>query len=271
MHRKPLKSLAALGLMSVLITGGVHAKSDWKKIGDGLKQVKELSDELHLGRENEENLGKEVAAYLIARHGLLQDEDRTRYISLVGLTLARGAKRDIPYKFGILDTDAVNAYATPGGRIFVTAGLLDKLSNEAQLAGVLAHEIIHVDEKHTIKGFVKAKALGAIGKKISKKSEFDDLVKKLIEGIANRGFPKADEYKADLHSLALMEASGYNRHGLSSALTKLYGKRKETLNQSFHSRHPSLKSRLHKLKRHLKDVPEKEGQILGRRYRGNLR
>lgn len=193
MLNKALTTVGA-GLLTVLIAGGLHAKPSWKNLKKGIERAKEVREELHLGRENEEKLGREVAAYLISRHGLFQDEAQTRYISLVGLTLARGTNREgIDYRFGILDTDAVNAYATPGGRIFVTAGLLDRITDEAQLAGVLAHKIIHVDDKHAIKGFIKAKALGALGGKIAEKSKFDSMVQDLIEGIAQRGFPKADE------------------------------------------------------------------------------
>jgi predicted Zn-dependent protease len=271
MHKsRPL--LAVFCVFTLLAAGTARAKTDWKKLGEGVKKARELRNELHLGRDNEEALGREVAAYLVARHGLVQEEDLTRYVSLVGRTLARHAKRsDLDWRFGILDTDAVNAYATPGGRIFVTAGLIDKLSNEAQLAGVLAHEIVHVDDKHAIKGFVKAKALGMLGKKLADKHEFDAIAEKLIEGIAHKGFPRADEYAADKRAIRLVRAAGYNAYGLSAALQRLYGKKKVKLTESFHSRHPSLSSRKQRLKKILKGVPSKEGRTLGRRYRGHTR
>lgn len=253
----------------------LHAKPGWKDLQKGINQARELRDELSLGRENEDRLGREVSAYLLARHGLLQDEARTRYVTLVGRTLARKVEgaggADLPYRFGILDTDAVNAYAAPGGRIFVTAGLLDKLSNEAQLAGVLAHEIVHVADKHAIKGFVKAKALSVLGDKIAEKSKFDSVVRELIEGITEKGLPKADEFKADRGAVALMQAAGYNPFGLAAALDRLYGKKEEALTRSFHSRHPPLAARLKRLDKRLEDVSPEEGRILGRRYRGRLR
>jgi len=272
MLKTPRTALVVAGLLTALVAGSVHAKPRWKDLEKGLKHAKELRADLHLGKENEEKLGREVAAYLVDRHGLLQDEDRTRYITLVGLTLARGTKREgIDYRFGILDTDAVNAYAAPGGWIFVTAGLLDKLSNEAELAGVLAHEIIHVDDKHAIKGFVKAKALSALGEKMAEKSKFDSVVGDLIKGIADKGFPRADEFKADKDAIALMQSAGYTPFGLPGALKRLYGKQKTTLSKSFHSRHPPLSARQSRLKKRLKGIPQKEGRVLGRRFRGHLR
>jgi len=272
MRRGALPACLSASLFALLAARGQAAKPEWDKIKKGVEAARDLRDELHLGAENEKALGREVAAYLIARHGLVQDEELTRYVSLVGRTLARKAKPiEVPYAFGVLDTDAVNAYATPGGHVLVTKGLLAKLNNEAQLAGVLAHELVHVYDKHAVKGFVKAKALGALGGKIAEKSEFKSVVKDLIEGIADKGFPRADEFKADKEAILLMRSAGYNAYGLSAALERLYGKKQEKLTASFHSRHPTLKSRLDRLTKQLQGVPPKEGEILGSRFRGHAR
>ena len=86
-----------------------------------------------------------------ARYGVVQDAAVHRYVTLVGTLLAKTSTRpNLPFKFIVLDTDGVNAFAAPGGFIHITRGALALMASEAELAGVLAHEIIHVTEKHTI-------------------------------------------------------------------------------------------------------------------------
>ncbi|WP_428623529.1 M48 family metalloprotease, partial [Sedimenticola sp.] len=101
--------------------------------------------------EAEIKVGREIAARILGRFGVLEDARLTRYVNLVGKSVALNASRpEIEFRFAILDTQSVNAYAAPGGYIFVTKGALDLMQDEAELAGVLAHEIAHVTEKHIV-------------------------------------------------------------------------------------------------------------------------
>ncbi|OGR56769.1 MAG: hypothetical protein A2X36_04210 [Elusimicrobia bacterium GWA2_69_24] len=266
--RKSAVIAAAAALLASLTTG-VSSKVKWQDVQETVSKAKDLKEELHLGRDNERKLGREVSAYLIAKYGLYDDQDSTRYVGLVGKTVARRTGRNGgDYRFGILNTKAVNAYSTPGGIIFVTKGLLMRLQDESQLAGVLAHEIVHVDQKHAIKGFVKAKALGEVAKKVSDKSAFDEAARQLIEGIAEKGFPRADEYAADKGALGLLRAAGYAPHGLDGALQRLYGGKEESqdLLKSWKSMHPPLSDRLERLDKLLENVPP-DGATLKKRFR----
>jgi len=102
--------------------------------------------------KQEHLLGRQVAARIAGNFGVWNDKSWTLYVNLVGRALAPYSERpDIKYRFAILDTDDVNAYAAPAGYIFITRGLLKKLDSEAQLAGVLGHEIAHVARKHIVK------------------------------------------------------------------------------------------------------------------------
>ena len=83
-----------------------------------------------------------------------------RYVALVGAVLAQASgKPNLPWTFIVLDTDAVNAFAAPGGFVHITRGALALIQDEAELAGVLGHEIMHVTEKHTIRAIQKSKAI----------------------------------------------------------------------------------------------------------------
>lgn len=108
--------------------------------------------------KNPETLNANLAA---AKPVTLPDNainDLTAYVSVVGKNLARySARPDLPWTFAVIKNDAVNAFSAPGGYVVVTTGLLKKISNEAQLAGVLGHEIGHVVHKHSLKKYRDAK------------------------------------------------------------------------------------------------------------------
>jgi len=267
-------ALLIAALLTTVPPVSARTKVDWeelqKKGERALEKGAELREELHLGRDKERELGREVAAHLISRFGLYEDEDLTRYVNLVGGALVRKARRsDLSYRFGILNSRSVNAYAAPGGYVFITRGLLLRLRNEVQLAGVLAHEIIHVDDKHAIHGFIKGKALTALAGRLGKKRNFEKVTNALIEGIVDRGFSKGDEYSADKKALPLLADAGYHPAGLPAALKRLYGGKNSKRKASFDSRHPPLAKRRVRLNRQLKKYPNK-GRINKRRFQRSV-
>src|SRR3954465_13063433 len=114
-------------------------------------ETKQKVDDVTFSEAEERHIGEQVSAKLRTRFGVYQDEAVTKYVALVGSTVAQASsKPDLDWKFIVLDTDGVNAYATPGGFIHVTRGLLGMLKNESELAGGLGHEITHVTERHTV-------------------------------------------------------------------------------------------------------------------------
>src|SRR5262249_13200644 len=95
--------------------------------------------------EEEIKIGRDVAANLAARYGIVEDAAKVKYVNLVGQAVVRQCyRKKIPYHFAILHTAEINALAAPGGYIFITQGLLESLKDESELAGVLAHEVTHV-------------------------------------------------------------------------------------------------------------------------------
>ncbi len=99
--------------------------------------------------EEEQMIGDRAAAKLIHVFGVYNNPDMNKYVQMVGSTVAQfGQRGDVAYHFAILDTDIANAFAMPGGYVFVTRGALRNMKNESELAGVLAHEVSHVDGRH---------------------------------------------------------------------------------------------------------------------------
>ena len=153
-----------------------------------------------------------------------------RYVSLVGLALAQGSTRpDLPWTFIVLDTDGVNAFAAPGGYVHITRGALALIKNEAELAGVLGHEIIHVTEKHTIRAIQKSKAvqMGAAETLSGNSALMQQAVTATYDNIVDRGFGRAEENESDEKGVALANKTGYAPNGLVAFLTTLKDRNKD--------------------------------------------
>ena len=122
--------------------------------------AKKAFDDLTFTADEEHTIGEAVSQRVRARFGVVQDPAVHRYVTLVGLSLARQSSRPtLPWTFIVLDTDGVNAFASPGGFVHITRGALGLIRNEAELAGVLGHEIGHVTRKHTINALRKSQAV----------------------------------------------------------------------------------------------------------------
>ncbi|MDO9394578.1 MAG: M48 family metalloprotease, partial [Methylotenera sp.] len=105
-------------------------------------------------------LGREITGNLLGAAPLVKNEALQKYVNSVGRWVASQSERpDLPWHFGVIESDDLNAFAAPGGYVMITKGLYKKMSNEAQLAGVLGHEIGHVVAKHQLKVLQKQQLL----------------------------------------------------------------------------------------------------------------
>jgi predicted Zn-dependent protease len=104
-----------------------------------------------IGEGQEIQIGKESDPQIVASMGLYSDEAVQQYVNQIGQRLAAASERpDLPWTFRVIDDPTVNAFAVPGGFIYITRGLMSNLTSEAQLAGVLGHEIGHVTARHSV-------------------------------------------------------------------------------------------------------------------------
>ncbi len=210
--------------------------------------------------QQEEQIGAASAAKLVAMFGLSNSAKLNMYVNLVGSTVARNASRQVPYRFGVLNTGMVNAFALPGGYIFVTRGALASMENEAQLAGVLGHEIVHVASRH-LESEVRGKRLAEWGAEEAKaqanKSVYTpDIVKErasaLVQDLFNSKLSRDKEEKADVEGTELAAMSGYQAGGLRDFLQGLEkvqsGKNGKMATGQLLSTHPPFKQRVSALK-----------------------
>lgn len=219
-------------------------------ISKGAKTIQALQPVKY---EEEKALGGAIAVKVFSRFGgSYNDKSLLRYVNLIGNTLAMFSDRpNIPYHFAILNNPQPNAFAAPGGFIFVTIGLLRKIKNEAELAGVLAHEIAHISQKHTLKTLRRSKFLKGISEltltAMDKNPEmFENVINNISKTLFEKGLDQNLEYEADKIGTELAYRVGYNPRGLSDfllTLKKIQGKEKSI----FFKTHPSPSRRLNKL------------------------
>ena len=140
-----------------------------KKGADKAAEAKKVADDMTFSAEEERQIGEQVSAKLRQRFGVYQNQDVAKYVALVGTVMAQGStKPALDWQFIVLDSDGVNAYATPGGFVHITRGLLGMLKDESELAGVLGHEITHVTERHTVDDLRTSSGIAEAGNQAGK-------------------------------------------------------------------------------------------------------
>jgi predicted Zn-dependent protease len=224
--------------------GGALGKIN--KAADRAQQVKDIQ----ISDAEERRIGEQVSARILDEFGVYQDEEVTRYVTLVGSALARASSRpNLAWEFIVLDTDGVNAFAAPGGLIHITRGALGLSKAEAELAGILGHEITHVTARHTLDSIQKSKVVSLGANEASRGGLTQDLIAKFAEqaysAVLNNKFDRDDENEADRVGVELANKVGYAPAGLSSMLTKIAERNKDHAepNGMFAS-HPALKDRI---------------------------
>jgi len=201
-------------------------------------------------QEEEVALGREITGSILGAAPLVKDETLQKYVNHVGRWIASQSERpDLPWKFGVIDSSDLNAFAAPGGYVLITKGLYQKLENEAQLAGVLGHEIAHVVKKHQLKVLQKQQLLNAGASWLTDKVGKNDKLAKmaLTNGaeISARSLDKDAEFEADRMGVVLASRAGYDAFGLPEVL-QIIGQTNKTDNSValLYKTHPAPDERL---------------------------
>lgn len=264
MRRRPWVLVAWLALA----TTGAGAD----QLGGALRRAQQMR-EVQLTDEEEQQLGAGVSERIRTRYGVVQDAAVHRYVSLVGTVLAQASPRaNLAYRFIVLDTDGVNAFAAPGGYIHITRGALGLMQSEGELAGVLAHEVVHVTEKHTIRAIQKGKLvqMGAEETVGGNKVLLSQLVEKATD-IVMAGFGRAEELESDDKGLVLANKVGYAPQALSAFLTTLAERNKSASErQGLFASHPEMKERQQRIAKQIASQKLLAAITLPDRYRKTI-
>ena len=209
--------LAVSGALVLLgeIEQGVTFSSVLEIWADVLRDADQFGLQLTRVSDREEmQVGRDIARSMAA--WWRESPEKARYVSAVGATLLPHVHRKgIRYEFHVIESDMINAFALPGGHIFVTTGMLEFLQSEAELAAVLGHEISHVDLRHPIERFqyelalrkVKAGELGALA----------DVARRLL----TIGYNKYQEFEADAQGIRVSIEAGYDPNAGAAVFTRL--------------------------------------------------
>lgn len=174
-------------------------------------------------REEEVQIGREITGSLLGAAPLVNEAALQIYVNQVGRWIADQSERaDLPWRFGVIESEDINAFAAPGGYVVITKGLYRRLQNEAQLAGVLAHEIAHVVRSHHLKILQQTQLLdfgaGLLGRQASGENP---LIRKIIGNgaeICARSLDQNAEFEADRMGVVLAARAGYEPYGLPEVL-----------------------------------------------------
>jgi predicted Zn-dependent protease len=227
-------------------------------------------DDLNVSDDEERKIGEQVSLKIRQRFGGVQDANVHKYVSLVGTVLAQQTARpNLAWTFIVLDTDGVNAFASPGGLVHITRGALGLIKNEAELAGVLGHEITHVAHKHTVNAIRKNKAvsLGANETLSDRGPMLDKIANRAYSMVLENAFDRADELDADKEALALMQKAGYAPAALADFLMRLDDRNKDQAERNgLFASHPETKERIDKIK-----TIAKGGASVEARYKSSIK
>lgn len=241
-------------LLALLASLPAQAQFNLNRLIDAAKSMGQATTGIDERQEIE--IGRDIASTLLGARPLVANEAMQRYVNNVGRWLASQTERpDLPWQFGVLDAPQLNAFATPGGNVFITLGLLQRMRTEAELAGVLAHEIAHVLKKHHLNAIQKNAQAGLAANVLSmalndRNSAVRDKIINFGKEMYARGLDKADELEADQLGVVIAARAGYDAYGLPTVLQMMQAMNPEDsgLTLMFKT-HPPIGERLDSLEK----------------------
>jgi beta-barrel assembly-enhancing protease len=244
-------------LLLFLLGAGTPVQAQFNfNLNRAIESVKNLGRAtMEIDEKQEIEIGRDMAARLLGAAPLANDARLQRYVNNVGRWLASQTERpDLPWQFGVLDTPGVNAFAVPGGTIFVTKGLVQRMKSEAELAGVLAHEIGHVVKKHHLKAIQKNAQASLAGEALNmatqdRNSEARGKLVSFGTEMYSRGLDKGDELEADRLGVRIMAKAEYDPRGMIRVMETLAAAAQgQARPPEFFSTHPSPESRIPRIR-----------------------
>ena len=272
--KKLLLMMAAIISATWVPVGNAQVGDVLRRAQDKAQKAKKVADIYKPWTpEQEHAVGEAAAARMVHIFGIYDNPDMTRYVNLVGNTVARQAPREVPYHFAILDTEIVTALSLPGGYVFLTRGALANMRNEAELAGTLAHEVAHVDGRH-LEREIRSKKSSQFAKEeaashVPQGVELTNLAGDLVNGALTTQVSRDKENEADKVGTELAAKAGYDPAGLKNFLEVLAQAADSPQNKKqlglWGSNHPPFRERVATLTTVAASLPS-GGKVLTERY-----
>ena len=212
------------------------------------------AEEVQLGKQFSREIEKEMKMYT--------DPIVTAYIDQLGQHLANHSqRRNITYHFKVVNTEVVNAFAVPGGYLYVNIGLIRAAENESELAGVIGHEIGHVVGKHGVKQMTRQLGLAAVAQLAL--GEDQSKLEQMVAGLATNGvltkYSRDAEREADMYAVQEMYDAGIDPEGMATFFEKLRNlqKSKPSRLQQMFATHPLTTERITAVRSQIAQLPRK--------------
>ncbi|MBD2021601.1 M48 family metalloprotease, partial [Leptolyngbya sp. FACHB-36] len=214
---------------------------------------------VQLSAQQEVTLGLQARGRMAQQHGgLYPDNGLQQYLDRVGERIIRqsvAAKSPYPFEFHLLrDPQTINAFALPGGQVFITAALLKRLTSEAQLAGVLGHEVAHVIGRHGAEHLAKQQlgqalvtAVGVASSDGQAGGQQAAVLAQAVNQLVGLRYGREDELESDRLGLRFMTEAGYDPEGIVELMKVLGSARRDGQPPEFFSSHPSPDNRIQRL------------------------
>lgn len=257
-----MKTLVRLGLALLIVLFGLvsYCSQTVENPVTGEQQRVQLS------AQQEVALGLEARSQMASQHGgLYPDDALQQYIDQVGeriIQRSSAAKLAYPYEFHLLrDSQSINAFALPGGQVFITAALLKRLSTEAQLASVLGHEVGHVVARHGAEHLAKQQlgqslvtAIGVANSDGTDGGQRAALLAQAVNQLVSLRYGREDELESDRLGFQFMTEAGYDPEGSIQVMQILASARQGGKSPEFFSTHPSPDNRIKRLQHLITDI-----------------
>ena len=214
----------------------------------------------------EVNMGRDIHAQLQQEFKFSSDPRKLERLNRIGQRLAQVSDRqDFEYHFYLIDKDELNAFTTPGGNIYMFRGLIDRLTSDDQIAGVLGHEIGHSAARHTVKKFQAAVGYNIVGSILLSQLQLENQAKQILTqgsdvvmNVIFSAYGRQDEYEADRLGIKYMHYAGYNMQGMIETLELLERESKGPNVPVILRTHPYLKDRIIKVKEEIGQISNQE-------------
>ena len=193
------------------------------------------------------NLGLQVSEEILRTRNVLNNQTVQTYVSSLGQVLARNSGRpDIPFTFIVIRDPNINAFASPGGYIYITTGMLNFLGTESELAAVLAHEIAHIVARHHVELALTELGLNVTLDYLGRVLNYDPqaVVPRLAQFVVLQRFSQREETQADEIGTIILARSGYSPYGMVRLLQSLQEIERRGFLSNFTASHPSSEARV---------------------------
>ena len=275
-----------IGLSSCKSTGLKIGNLDVGKI---VNQGVNVFNVNNIDEAQEIQFGHNMAAVLLGTQPLYDNSDVNKYVNQVGTWLAYNSSRpELPWRFGVINSSSINAFAAPGGFVFITSAMLEQLENEAQLAAVLAHEIIHVVAQHHLEAIKEGTMRTAITESLfvsveayqgntgadQKQREYTAWSKQVTNAaqeLYTKGLNRDDELQADKQGMRLLAKAGYDPFAFVVNLQRLNSiATGDSSLALLYKTHPSTGQRLTALSSNIEELSDTSGLLLEKRFMKNI-